>query len=278
MSRKQIIISIVALALIVAGAIFGINYKREDVEQIANSVETIVNTIDNIVEEKDVVVSEQTEELVIQTKEAINSSEDISTTEIIESSEDEEQEITDEGALEIDAIIEQENISYNGDNSGKGLSLLSKYQGLTYYSQADSRWANVMYSSKNDKSQTMKSSSCRPTSAAMVVSSSKGIIFPTTMAQLAVDNGYRTDNSGTAWSYFSFVADYFDFKEYHSTSNFDTMISYLSQKDSNGSSKYYVIASCGSGLFTSGGHYIVLVGNNNGTIIVHDPYLYSRKV
>ena len=101
-----------------------------------------------------------------------------------------------------------------------------------------------------------------PTAAAIVVSSSKGAILPTTMANLAVDNGYRTANNGTAWSYFSFVADFFDFDEYYTTSNFDTMLSYLSQKNSNGSSKYYVVASVGSGLFTSGGHYIVLVADN----------------
>ena len=116
-----------------------------------------------------------------------------------------------------------------------------------------------------------------PTSAAMVVSSSKGAILPTTMAQLAVANGYRTANSGTAWNYYSFVADYFDFNEYHSTSNFDTMLDYLKQKDSNGNSKYYVIASCGSGLFTSGGHYIVLTSLNGDTIQVYDPFLYSGK-
>lgn len=276
--RKMIITAIVTIVLaIVTGAIFGTTYKQEDVEQITSSVETIVNTIDNIVEENDVIVSEQTEELVIQTKEALNSSGDISTTEIIEGSEDEEQELEEE-KNEKDAQIEQENISYNGDNSGTGLSLLSKYPGLTYYSQADSRWANVMYSSTGDTSQTMKSSACGPTSAAMVVSSSKGAILPTTMAQLAVDNGYRTANSGTAWSYFSFVADYFDFKEYYSTGNFDKAMGYLSKKNSDGSSKYYIIASCGVGLFTSGGHYIVLVADNNETITIHDPYLYSRKI
>ena len=112
----------------------------------------------------------------------------------------------------------------------------------------------------------------------MVVSSSKGAILPTTMAQLATDNGYRTANSGTAWGYFSFVADYFNFNEYHRTSNFDKAMSYLSQKYDDGNSKYYIIASCGSGLFTSGGHYIVLVANTNGTITVYDPYLYSRKI
>lgn len=116
-----------------------------------------------------------------------------------------------------------------------------------------------------------------PTSAAIVVSSSKGAILPTTMANLAVDNGYRTANNGTAWAYYSFVADYFNFNEYHTTSNFNTAMDYLRQKDENGNSKYYIIASCGSGLFTTGGHYIVLVANNNGTITVYDPYLYSGK-
>ena len=165
----------------------------------------------------------------------------------------------------------------SGDNTGNGLSLLGAYQGLTYYNQADSRWAYVMYSSVGDASQTMKSSACGPTAAAIVVSSSKGAILPTTMANLAVDNGYRTANNGTAWSYFSFVADFFDFDEYYTTSNFDTMLSYLSQKNSNGSSKYYVVASVGSGLFTTGGHYIVLVADNDGTITVYDPYLYNGK-
>ena len=116
-----------------------------------------------------------------------------------------------------------------------------------------------------------------PTSAAIVVSSAKGAILPTTMAQLAIDNNYRTANNGTAWAYYSFVADYFDFNEYYTTSSFDTAMSYLSQKDANGNSKYYIICSCGSGLFTTGGHYIVLVSDDDGTIQVYDPYLYSGK-
>lgn len=214
------------------------------------------------------------QEMVIDTK---NSTEDLSTTEIIESTIEEEKEVTDESALEIDAQVEQENISYDGDNTGNGLSLLGPYQGLTYYSQADSRWANKMYSSKGDPSQTMKSSACGPTCAAMVVSSSKGAILPTTMAEIALANGYRTANNGTAWAFYPFVADYFDFKEYRSTSSFNTAMEYLAQKKSDGSSKYYIIASCGSGCFTSGGHYIVLAGLDGDTIKVFDPYLYNGK-
>lgn len=162
--------------------------------------------------------------------------------------------IISEDILEADANTEQENISYDGDIWGSGLHLLGAYQGLTYYSQSDSRWANVPYTSIGDLNQTMKSSGCGPTVAAMVVSSSKGAILPTTMAQLFVQNGYRTTSNGTAWSAFPFVADYFGFDGYEYTSNLNTAIEYLRKG-------YFIIVSCGNGLFTTNGHYIVLVRN-----------------
>lgn len=39
----------------------------------------------------------------------------------------------------------------------------------------------------------------------------------------------------------------------------------------------YVICSVGNGLFTTGGHYIVLVGYENNTFKIFDPYLYNGK-
>ena len=39
----------------------------------------------------------------------------------------------------------------------------------------------------------------------------------------------------------------------------------------------YVVASVGNGLFTTGGHFIVLVGIDGDTIKVYDPYLYAGK-
>lgn len=135
-----------------------------------------------------------------------------------------------------------------------------------------------MYSSVGNSSQTMKSSGCGPTAAAMVVSSSKGTILPTTMANLFVSNGYRTANNGTAWAAFSFTADYFGFDEFYTTYSFDTAMNYLkTDNDNDGNSDYYIVVSVGSGLFTTGGHYIVLVGEDDGTITVYDPYLYSGK-
>ena len=215
-------------------------------------------------QEDEVIVSDEVESLAEDTSKAVEQGEDIATDEMIESGLDKEKE------LEPDAVVEQENISYNGTNTGNGLSLLGAYSGLTYYNQADSRWANLLYTSTGNKTQTMASSACGPTAAAMVVSSSKGAILPTTMANLFVDNGYRTASNGTAWAAFPFVADYFGFEEYYTTTSFSTMTKYLKKG-------YFVIASCNSGLWTTGGHYIVLVADNDGTITVYDPYLYSGK-
>lgn len=270
MKNKKIVSLVIAILTAVSLLITVYIKYKETGEIDVNKVKETITTI------KDVVISEDTKELAIQTKEATNKNRMLGTKKIIESSIQEEQ-ILEEEQLEIDAQVEQENISYDGGASGQGLNLLGKHQGLTYYSQADSRWANVMYSSVNNKKQTMRTSACGPTSAAMIVSASKGAILPTTMAKLSVDNGYRTVNSGTAWSFYSFVADYFDFREYYTTDNFNMAMSYLSQKKSDKSSKYYIIASCGNGLFTVGGHYIVLTGLDNKTLKVYDPYLYKGK-
>lgn len=268
MDRKSKL-KILLIIVCVLGAVCSIYIPNSKLNDAIKETENIIIN--------EIKVSEQTEELAIQTKESINNDEIIETQEVIQSSVEEEQEVNDESALETDGVVEQENISYDGVNTGNGLNLLGKYQGLTYYSQADSRWANKMYSSINDKSQIMKTSACGPTSAAMVVSSSKGAILPTTMANLFVDNGYRTARNGTAWSAYSFVADYFDFAEYHSTGNFEKAMNYLAQKRSDNSTKYFIIVSCGSGLFTTGGHYIVLTSLDNDTIEVYDPYVYASK-
>ena len=227
---------------------------------------------------QDVVISDEVLELASDTVEAVDAGEDIASDEIIEAKEADEESLESEAALEPDAVIEQENISYDGTNTGKGSELLGECQGLTYYSQADSRWGYILYTAYNDKSQTIKSSGCGPTSAAMVVSSSKGAILPSTMAKLFVDNGYRTRNNGTAWAAWAFVADYFNFSEYHSTSSFSTMQKYLTtDNNKDGVADYFVVCSAGSGLFTSGGHYIVLVADKDSTITVYDPYLYYGK-
>lgn len=148
--RNYKILAIIVVILCCLGLYLGFS-KQEETAEVAT---------DNTIETNEIIVTEETKELANETIEATQNSEDLSTTETIESSEIEEQNLEEE-ALEPDAQVEQENISYDGTNTGNGLSLLGAYQGLTYYSQADSRWANVMYSSVGDASQTMKSSACR---------------------------------------------------------------------------------------------------------------------
>ena len=273
MNNKKKILTGIVVILAVLGALASIYFPNSKINNV------IDETKNELI--KEIIVSEEIQSEVADTKNAVENGGKVETKEIAKSTIKEEEEVTDEGAdessLEADALVEQENISYDGDNAGKGLNLLGKWQGLTYYSQADSRWASKLYTSTNNHSQTMKSSACGPTCSAMVVSSAKGAILPTTLARLSVDNGYRTASSGTAWAFYPFVADYFGFKEYYKTDDFNKAMTYLSQKNAVGSSKYYIICSCGSGLFTSSGHYIVLANLNGDTIQVMDPYLYNGK-
>lgn len=220
----------------------------------------------------DVTISDEAIQSAKDTSKAIEAGEDLASSEIVDSSTDEEK------ALEPDAIVDQENISYDGTNSKKGLDLLGSYQGLMYFNQGDSRWGNKLYTSTNNKSQTIRSSGCGPTSAAMVVSSSKGLILPPTMSKLFVDNGFRTANSGTAWKAFSFVADFFDFNFYDETHSFNKALNYMkTDKDKDGISDYFVVMSCGSGLWTTSGHFVVWINQSGNQSAIYDPYLYNGK-
>lgn len=121
--------------------------------------------------------------------------------------------------------------------------MLGQYTGLTYYSQIDTRWKNKMYSSVGNSSQTIGTSGCGPTSAAMVVSSIKGTINPSQMSDLFVKYGFRSANNGTYWSAFRWTADVFDIN-YKEVQKLNDVCDLLEQN-------YMVISACGNGLFTT---------------------------
>lgn len=192
--------------------------------------------------------------------------EELPTTEIPEQTEADEQSLEQE--VESEAFEEQGEIAYNGASEYPNISL-GNYTGLTYYSQIDSRWKNHIYTAIGDSSQTIGTSGCGPTSAAMIVTAIKGTITPDEMGDLFVQYGYRSANSGTYWSAFRWVADVFDI-EYQETTDIDKAIELLRNDN-------YVVCSVANGLFTSGGHFIVLTEINGDKITVYDPYLYSGK-
>lgn len=169
---------------------------------------------------------------------------------------------------EAEGFEEQGIIAYNGAEKTPNVQL-GEYSGLTYYSQIDNRWKNKMYSSVGNTAQTIGTSGCGPAAAAMVVSSIKGNITPDQMADLYMKYGYRSANQGTYWSAFKWTADVFDigYSEYY---KLDDAIAKL--KDN-----HYIIASCNQGLFTYGGHFVVLVGIEGNYIKIYDSYLYNGK-
>ena len=104
----------------------------------------------------------------------------------------------------------------------------------------------------------------------MVVTATKGVITPPEMGDLFVDNGFRSADNGTYFSAFRWVADTFDIDGYLETYRLDDVVDLLRDN-------HLVVASCGNGLFTTGGHFIVLVGIDGDTIKIYDPYLYAGK-
>lgn len=295
------LLSVVILIATFAGCAPVINQVEESTTEVTSQVETTssepsvepaesveatpgnADKVDSAAEvtydpEVEAQVDSAIDELVEDKDKAIEEDKDLSTDGIASAKSADEDSVTDEGALEVDAVVEMENISYDGVNTGKGVNLLGKWQGITYYGQNDRRWANILYTSTGNRSQTIKASGCGPTSTAMIVSSSIGAITPPEMSTIYVKNGFRTANNGTAWAAMAFTADYFGFRKFYPTSSYSSVFDALrTDADKDGVSDYFVIVSCGPGLFTTGGHYIALMGDNGGTIRVHDPYMYWGK-
>lgn len=190
-----------------------------------------------------------------------------SSTEIPQLTENDEQSLEVQ-ETEAEGFEEQGLVAYEGSEKTPNVQV-GEYAGLTYYSQLDNRWKNQMYSSVGNSTQTIGTSGCGPTSSAMVVSSIKGNITPNEMANLYMQYGYRSANQGTYWSAFKWTADVFNIG-YSECYKLDDAITKL--KDN-----HYIIASCNQGLFTYGGHFIVLIGVEGDYIKVYDPYLYSGK-
>lgn len=247
--KKKILI-VTAIALVVISSLCAIFFNNQDIN---NSISTIQNVVMN-----EISTYEMTDEEV----------EELPTTEIVEQTEEDEKNI-EEQEVENENFELQGEIAYEGDRARSWNVELGDYKGLTYYSQIDNRWKNNLYTSTGNTSQTIGSSGCGPTSAAMVVTACKGAITPDTMSNLFVRYGYRSANNGTYWSAFRAVADEFNM-EYKETIYLNNVVELLKNN-------HIAVASCGNGLFTTGGHFIVLTGVEGNYIKVYDPYLYSGK-
>ena len=251
--RKIILI----ISAVIVGILGGLGFYKANENSSTNEiVNGVVNEVKNNISTYDM-----TEQEV----------KDLPSTEIIEQTEEQENAVSNEQeGEETEGFQLQGEIAYEGAKAETWNVELGDYIGLTYYSQLDSsRWASKMYSSIGNPNQTIGSSGCGPTCASMVVTATKGAITPDTMCDLFVQHGYRSANNGTYFSAFRAVADEFDIG-YEETYYLDKAVELLRNN-------HYVIVSCGNGLFTTGGHFIVLVGIDGDTLKIYDPYLYSGK-
>ena len=252
-SKKKKIIAIITA--IIVGILAGLGFYNANKD---NSTEEIVAGAVN--EIKDYITTYNMSQQEI---------EELPSTEIVEQTEEDEQEVSAEQEVEDEGFELQGEIAYEGDKANTWNVELGDYIGLTYYNQTDSRWRYHMYSSVGDSSQTIGTSGCGPTSAAMIVTATRGAITPDQIGDLFVQYGYRSASNGTYWSAFRAVADEFNIG-YTETSDIQRALQLLESNN-------YVVVSVGNGLFTTGGHFIVLTELNGNTITVYDPYLYSGK-
>lgn len=255
---KKVILTIILAIITVIGVFCGIYFPDEPIN---NTIKDVQNIVIEEIEEIDanIVVEDITENAEESSTENTIEDKDLTI---------EDEHLLEEEEVEDEAFELQGEIAYNGTDENWGI-VPGEFKGLTYYSQIDSRWKNNLYTSVGNTSQTIGSSGCGPTSAAMVVSSIKGTVTPEIMADNFVKYGYRSANNGTYWSAYRAVADEFNIG-YTETADIQKAIELLRNDN-------YIICSVGNGLFTTGGHYIVIVGIEGETLKIYDPYLYNGK-
>lgn len=112
---------------------------------------------------------------------------------------------------------------------------------------------------------SIASSGCGPTSFAMIASYLTDTTITPIDAVAWCGNSYYMAGAGTYWSYFQAAATHFSCGTVTQTSDPNQVLKALSEG-------HPVISSQGPGLFTSGGHFIVLRGvTASGKVLVNDP-------
>lgn len=136
---------------------------------------------------------------------------------------------------------------------------------IVYYNQADSAWGNNYYDTRDEKSQTIASGGCGPTSLAIVYSSLTGEEKnPADMAVYAMQNGYCAAPQGSYRSLFTRGAAGLGLTNEYAGEDLSEALKYLEDGD-------LIVALMGKGIFCDGGHFVVIRGiTDEGNILVAD--------
>lgn len=129
---------------------------------------------------------------------------------------------------------------------------------IPHYLQTD--YGNIPYGGGS-----IATSGCGPTSFAMVASYLTGKTITPVDAVSWCGNSYYKPGVGTYWSYFAAAASHFGCGSVTQTNDPNKVLQALSEG-------HPVISSQSAGLFTRGGHFIVLRGvTASGKVLVNDP-------
>lgn len=132
--------------------------------------------------------------------------------------------------------------------------------------QWDPRWGYSMYGKKE-----MGLTACGPTCLSMICLYyfQDAKYTPRYIADWAMENRYYIEGSGTIMAIMSKGAKELGLKVESIAPNPSTMLKKL--KEGN-----LIVCSMGPGIFTTGGHYILLVGEKDGKAVIHDPNSPSK--
>lgn len=138
---------------------------------------------------------------------------------------------------------------------------------IPHFLQWDERWGYQIYGDN-----LMAVNGCGPTVLSMVAAGLTGdsTVTPYKVAKFAEENGYYAGEAGTSWSLMTEGARQFGIHGEEMGLSEEEIISALE----NGNP---VICSMSPGDFTTTGHFIVLVGTEDGKIRVNDPNSVKRS-
>lgn len=145
--------------------------------------------------------------------------------------------------------------------------------GAAYFSQEDPIWGGIPYIQKDqtNNDSTISDAGCGPVSMAMVAKQmGQSGVTPATMAQMAIDSGYR-DETGTNEQFIAYSANQLGLGH---TDVYSPSADYITTEVANG--RPIVLNGMSAGEagspYTSAGHYVVAVGTDGGgNVIVNDP-------
>ena len=156
---------------------------------------------------------------------------------------------------------------YRNKESTADMTAYENMEGVPLFLQWDPQWGYFDYGGN-----LMGLAGCGPTTLAMAAYYFTGDpdMNPLSLAQFAMDNGYRYPGNGTAWSFMSDGAQQLGLRSQALPLHKETMIQALEDGA-------LIICIMGPGNFTTSGHFILLTGYENGAFTVNDCNSITRS-